>query len=295
MKEYFSHDYDALTDRNGRKMKRKLGMVGIGIYWELVQFLHKEEDHTILIDELADLAYQLKVDEDVLRSLVFDFELFNFDEEKIWINRVLKNLAERNRKREINKKNGMRGGRPREEQNPVGLRKDTETLPKKTKVKEKEKESKIKENNNKLNSSVCVAENFAGNSHTDFSDDLENEISWEKKKFGEFVRLDFREEQDLRKRCEFDEELFAEIIEELNLAIGSASPEVVKAKYSNHFFAFQRFLRAKKDRQQNSAKNWEDAEKKRQAERMKKEKAYRKELAEAEKAKQKSREKMRSP
>lgn len=67
-----------------------------------------------------------------------------------------------------------------------------------------------------------------------------------KESFGEFVKLNFMELNKLKTECQ-DEKLFNEIVEELNIAIGCADIATVKAKYSNHYFAFLKFLRTKKN------------------------------------------------
>lgn len=85
-----------------------------------------------------------------------------------------------------------------------------------------------------------------------------------KESFGEFVKLYFLEVNKLKTECG-DENLFNEIIEELNIAIGCADPLTVKQKYSNHFYAFQKFLRTKKNSKSPAKKDFPLAEAEKQA------------------------------
>jgi len=76
---------------------------------------------------------------------------------------------------------------------------------------------------------------------------------------GEFVRLTFNEKNKLIADCK-NLDLFNEIIEELNLAIGCADESTIKQKYSNHYYAFLKFLRTKKNSKEFKNKGSTDAE-----------------------------------
>lgn len=100
MKEYFSHDIDARNDKKIAKLMFKFDWKGYGIYWGIVEFLHNN-DNVINQDELPVLAKNLNCDFDILKSIVFDFELFFIEKNKIFSKRIAKNLKQQ---KEISKK-----------------------------------------------------------------------------------------------------------------------------------------------------------------------------------------------
>lgn len=75
---YFSHDYNARTDNKIKKLLQKHGLTGYGIYWALVEDLYNNANALPLDYEC--IAFDLRCDENVLRSVLNDFELFVVDD-----------------------------------------------------------------------------------------------------------------------------------------------------------------------------------------------------------------------
>lgn len=79
MKEYFSHDFNARNDRKLVKLAMRHGMAGVGIYWCIVEMLY-EESGRIMRSECERIAFELRVQCDIVESVVHDFDLFICDE-----------------------------------------------------------------------------------------------------------------------------------------------------------------------------------------------------------------------
>ena len=72
---YFSHDYNASKDPKLLRVRKQLGHAGIGLYWELIEMLYKN-NNAISLTDIDALAIELDADEDVLNRLISDFGLF---------------------------------------------------------------------------------------------------------------------------------------------------------------------------------------------------------------------------
>jgi len=95
MKEssYFSHDFNARSDRKLIKLQLKHGMIGIGIYWCIVEMLHEEAGY--LQKEYDRIAFELRTDESVIQSIIEDFELFIIDDTQFYSESCLERIQKR--------------------------------------------------------------------------------------------------------------------------------------------------------------------------------------------------------
>ena len=85
---WFRHDTGTLSDlKMQRIMRLHGGMMGIGMYWTLVELLHIN-DGKIMFEEVPDLAYSMRVGEDQLMALASDDQVFESDGDGFWSNRV---------------------------------------------------------------------------------------------------------------------------------------------------------------------------------------------------------------
>jgi len=84
MKEtfFFPHDYNARNDRKLIKLASTHGMAGLGVYWCIVEMLYEEAGYLPI--EYDRIAFELRTDFDLVKSVINDFELFRIDEEKFW-------------------------------------------------------------------------------------------------------------------------------------------------------------------------------------------------------------------
>ena len=102
MKEtfYFPHDYHARHDLKLESIiLSEVGVKGIGIYWCIVEMLY-EQDGYIKVSHIGRIANALRCEEISIKSVIFDFELFDNDDEKFWSRAVLSRLIERREKSE---------------------------------------------------------------------------------------------------------------------------------------------------------------------------------------------------
>ena len=95
---YFSHDYNARTDRKLVNVIMKHGMTGIGVYWCLIEMLYEEGGY--LPKEYDRISFELRTDINVIQEIIKDSELFHSDLEKFWSNAVLERLQQRCEKSE---------------------------------------------------------------------------------------------------------------------------------------------------------------------------------------------------
>jgi len=74
-KTYLQHQSNSFTDIKIIKMRSKLGMEAYGIFWALLELLFNEENK-LCIDDYSVLAFSLQCDENKLKSVIEDFDLF---------------------------------------------------------------------------------------------------------------------------------------------------------------------------------------------------------------------------
>ncbi len=104
-KPYFSHDIGTKSDEkiirlmfDFRKSKNDfpestlrelVSHAAYGIYWEIIEYLH---ENSLNIDELDMLADELRIDSEVLKRILNNYELFKVADGKYISERVLRNL-----------------------------------------------------------------------------------------------------------------------------------------------------------------------------------------------------------
>ena len=93
---YFSHDYNARNDIKIKKLISKHGFLGYGLYWALIEDLYNNAN--ALPTDYECIAFDLKCNEDVLISIINDYELFTFDSGFFGSLSVQRRLNERNSK-----------------------------------------------------------------------------------------------------------------------------------------------------------------------------------------------------
>ena len=78
-KRYFSHDSDAFLDSRIIKMRAKLGLAGYGAYWMIIERLRTADQYQLETDYEV-LAFISNDEPELFRSVVEDFDLFEFSE-----------------------------------------------------------------------------------------------------------------------------------------------------------------------------------------------------------------------
>ena len=104
-KPYFSHDIAAKTDQkiirlffDFRKTKNEISETvsrdlishaAYGIYWEIIEYLHENK---LYVDEIDMLADELRVDTEIIKKILEDFQLFKIIDGEYVSERVIRNL-----------------------------------------------------------------------------------------------------------------------------------------------------------------------------------------------------------
>ena len=102
---YFSHDYNARNDEKIKRLIRKHGMIGYGIFWSIVEDLYNNAN--ALRTDYEGIAYDLRSDCDIVASVVNDFDLFIFNGDFFGSNSVQERLDQRNSKSESARKSAI--------------------------------------------------------------------------------------------------------------------------------------------------------------------------------------------
>lgn len=76
---YFPHFHNARHDRKLKRLRLKHGWSGYGIYFALLEILRAETDLKFPMADIEILCDELNVSEDVIRSIIKDFDLFKSD------------------------------------------------------------------------------------------------------------------------------------------------------------------------------------------------------------------------
>jgi hypothetical protein len=93
---YFSHDYNARSDEKIKRLIRKHGLQGYGIYWAIIEDLYNNANAMPL--DCEGIAFELRMQCEVVESVLKDFDLFVFDDGQFGSLSVQKRIDERNKK-----------------------------------------------------------------------------------------------------------------------------------------------------------------------------------------------------
>jgi hypothetical protein len=74
---YFSHDYNSRNDEKIKKLIRKHGMQGYGIFWAIVEELYNNANALHL--DYDGIAFDLRTEIEIIKSVLHDFDLFVFN------------------------------------------------------------------------------------------------------------------------------------------------------------------------------------------------------------------------
>lgn len=90
---YFSHDYNARNDEKIIELIMVHGMVGYGVYWSIVENLYNNAN--ALQTHYKRIAFELRVTEKVVTSVINDFKLFTIDGDIFYSKSVADRLGKR--------------------------------------------------------------------------------------------------------------------------------------------------------------------------------------------------------
>lgn len=88
---YFSHDSNAKDDPKILQLRMELGWEGYGLFWALIELLRNESDYRMRT-HYKSIAFALQTQEDTIKKLINDFDLFVIDEQCFWSESLLKRM-----------------------------------------------------------------------------------------------------------------------------------------------------------------------------------------------------------
>ena len=104
---YFQHDFNARSDPKMISLQMKHNMEGVGVYWCIIEMLYENQGY--IQKEYDRISFVLRVNEEIVKSVVEDFDLFTLKDDFISSKRVIEQLQFRMSKstkatRSINKR-----------------------------------------------------------------------------------------------------------------------------------------------------------------------------------------------
>ena len=88
---YFSHDANAKDDPKIIKLRMEMGWEGYGLFWGLIELLRNQPDYRMQ-KHYSSIAYALQTQDDKIKMLVNDFDLFIQDGDLFWSDSLLKRM-----------------------------------------------------------------------------------------------------------------------------------------------------------------------------------------------------------
>lgn len=134
---YFSHDYNTRSDMKIQRLITKKGYLGYGLFWALIENLYNNANALPL--EYDVIAFDLRTDEDTIKTLINDFDLFVIKDGFFGSDSVQRRLDERNLKSTKARQSALnRWKKPKEDANALPTQSDSNAI----------KENKLNENIN---------------------------------------------------------------------------------------------------------------------------------------------------
>lgn len=96
MREYFSHDYSARSDKKIKHLIQEHGLLGYGLFWAIVEDLYLNAN--ALPTDYKRIAFEYRIDESIVHSVLNNFDLFVVKEKKFFSKSVQKRINEREHK-----------------------------------------------------------------------------------------------------------------------------------------------------------------------------------------------------
>ena len=96
---YFSHDANAKDDPKILQLRMEMGWEGYGLFWALIEMLRNESDHRMRT-HYKSIAFALHTQEDSIKKLINDFDLFAIEGEYFWSESLLKRMEMKESKSE---------------------------------------------------------------------------------------------------------------------------------------------------------------------------------------------------
>ena len=122
---WFSHDSNARNSKKLIRLRQKHGASGYGVYWMLIERLREEDGYTSDKDYEM-IAFDLRVDVELIRSVVEDFGLFELSEDGRYFHAP--GLDERMELKDVRSDAGKKGAAKRWGKNADRMAQDGKTM-----------------------------------------------------------------------------------------------------------------------------------------------------------------------
>ena len=111
---YFSHDSNARNDERIIRLRMKYGAAGYGVFFMVLERMRDATGYMCATDYNA-ISYDLRVDAELIRAVVEDFELFKFTDDHAFFysSSMLRRMKQKDEVSRKRSEAGKRGGRPR--------------------------------------------------------------------------------------------------------------------------------------------------------------------------------------
>lgn len=86
---YFPHFSNARNDSKILKLRRVLGLEGYAIYFMLLEILREQTDYSLPLSSLPELAFEFRVSEEKISTVIMDYDLFTVNESKFFSPKLL--------------------------------------------------------------------------------------------------------------------------------------------------------------------------------------------------------------
>jgi hypothetical protein len=81
---YVPHDSNAKRDPKLMLLRHQLGAQGYGVYWMLIEDLREQEDYSLPVMIIPALAHEYNISEQILKTIIENFGLFNVQDDKFF-------------------------------------------------------------------------------------------------------------------------------------------------------------------------------------------------------------------
>lgn len=105
---YFKHDSNARNDEKLLAIRMNHGMEGYGVYWAIVEKLRESKNYTLSTD-YPSIAWELHVCDEVVKSIVENYDLFIIEDSKFRSLRLCEDMKEWDDKKEARRLAGIKG------------------------------------------------------------------------------------------------------------------------------------------------------------------------------------------
>lgn len=105
---YFSHDSNARLDDKIIALRMKHGWEGYGLFWAIIEKLRDNSDYSCIKDYNL-IAFDLRTESQKIKSIIEDFDLFEFDENIFYSRSLTARMSPRDEAKKSASINGIIG------------------------------------------------------------------------------------------------------------------------------------------------------------------------------------------